>query len=251
MQLNANSLPFDALFLNRSRSHYVFILCTMALVLSGCAQTQAFKSKSAIEGRVNPSVVLLVEPDVQLSLITAGGLNEPHAEWTEIGKRNVARALDEFMRERNASLIPYKPPLGDPDRAHRHNQVMKMHEAVGTTIIQHKYNQVLALPTKADKFDWTLGPDAKMLKEEFGADYALFVFIRDSYATAGRTAVIVLGALMGAHVQGGMQVGFATLVDLNSGEVAWFNLLVNQAGDLRTPEPARLAIDGLLADMPF
>lgn len=251
MQLNANSLPFDALFLNRSRSHYVFILCTMALVLSGCAQTQAFKSKSAIEGRVNPSVVLLVEPDVQLSLLTAGGLNEPHAEWTEIGKKNVNKALEDFMRERNASLIPYEKPTADPNKAHRHNQVMKMHEAVGLTIIQHKYNQALALPTKADRFDWTLGPDAKMLKQEYGADYALFVFIRDSYATAGRAAVIAVGALLGVGVQGGIQVGFASLVDLDTGEFTWFNVLVNQTGDLRTAEPARIAVDSLLTEMPF
>ena len=251
MNLNA----FSLLLTPASRAHrsYInlFILCALALALAGCAQTQAFKSKPAIEGKVNPSVVLLVEPDVKLSVLTAGGLQEPHAEWTETGKRNVARALDDFMRERNATLISYRPPSGDPDKAHRHNQVMKMHEVVGVSIIQHKYNQVFALPTKADRFDWTLGPDTRLLKDEYGADYALFVFLRDSYATAGRAAVIVMGALLGVAVQGGMQVGFASLVDLNTGEVAWFNVLVNEAGDLRTPEPARLAIDSLLTDMPF
>jgi hypothetical protein len=52
-------------------------------------------------------------------------------------------------------------------------------------------------------------------------------------------------------MQGGIQVGFASLVDLDTGEVAWFNVLVNQTGDLRTAEPARIAVDSLLTDMPF
>lgn len=251
MTLNANPASLKFLPGARGRVLNPFILLMFALALTGCAQTKVFKSNSAIEGRVDASVVLLVEPDVQLSLLTAAGLNEPHAEWTEIGKKNVFDALHALMKEKNASLIPYRQPQADPDKAHRHNQLMKMHQAVGVSILNHKYNQVLALPTKADKFDWTLGPDARLLKEEFGADYALFIFLRDSYATAGRAAVIAVGAVLGVAVQGGRQVGFASLVDLETGEVAWFNLLFNETGDLRTPEPARLAVDSLLTGVPL
>ena len=32
------------------------------------------------------------------------------------------------------------------------------------------------------------------------ADYALFLYVRDSYATAGRVAVIIVGTLLGAAV---------------------------------------------------
>ncbi len=56
---------------------------------------------------------------------------------------------------------------------------------------------------------------------------------------------------MGVGLQGGMQVGFASLVDLQTGDVVWFNRLVNQAGDLRTVEPARKAVDELLTDFPL
>ena len=251
MKRNASfiSLPFPFTF--PGYRIQLFILCLCATVLSGCAQTTAFKSKSAIEGKVDASVVLLVEPDVQLSLLTAAGLNEPHAEWTELGKKNILNALNAFMSERNASLIAYRQPQGDPDKSYRHNQILKMHQAVGVSILNHKYNEMLALPTKADRFDWTLGPDTRLLKEEHGADYALFIYLRDSYATAGRAAVIAVGALFGVAVQGGRQVGFASLVNLDTGEVTWFNLLFNETGDLRTPEPARLAVDSLLTDVPL
>lgn len=235
----------------RSRSVFAVLVLGFGLILSGCTQTKVLKSESALEGRVDPSVVLLFEPDVQLSLVTAAGLHEPHAEWTEAGRQNVLAALDGFMRERNASLIPYREPRNNPDEAHRHNQIMKMHQAVGVSILNHKYNQTLALPGKAERFDWTLGPDTRMLKEEFGADYALFVFIRDSYASAGRVAVMVVGAMFGVGMQGGIQFGFASLVDLDSGEVVWFNRLVSETGDLRTPEPARQAVENLLTDVPL
>jgi hypothetical protein len=110
---------------------------------------------------------------------------------------------------------------------------------------------VFALPTKAERFDWTLGTDVRQLKDEFAADYALFVYMRDSYASSGRVAVIVIGALLGATVSGGVQVGFSSLVDLRTGEVVWFNRLVSGTGDLRTPVPARRAVEILLADLPL
>ena len=222
-----------------------------AIALSGCVPNEALRSSSPLPERVNPSVVLLIKPDVQLSVMTASGLEEPNAEWTAAGQANVERALGQLMRERNASLIPYVEPQGDPDKLGRHNQLMKMHQAVGSTILVHKYNQALALPTKTERFDWTLGPGARQLRQESGADYALFVYLRDSYASAGRVAVIFVGALFGAAIPGGIQVGFASLVDLRNGEVVWFNRLVSGTGDLRTPEPARQAVDSLLTDLPL
>jgi hypothetical protein len=46
------------------------------------------------------------------------------------------------------------------------------------------------------------------------------------------------------------QQGFASLVDLETGDVVWFNHLFSTVGDLREPEPARDAIDTLLEGSP-
>ena len=89
------------------------------------------------------------------------------------------------------------------------------------------------------------------MREAYGADYALFVFFRDSFATAGRAALIFVGALFGAHVQGGQQIGFASLVDLNSGDVVWFNRLFSGAGDLREADKAESATKTLLDNLPL
>ena len=57
--------------------------------------------------------------------------------------------------------------------------------------------------------------DGSELRAATGADYALFTYVRDTYATGGRTALRVLGFLAGAAVGqivdigGGQQVGVA------------------------------------------
>jgi hypothetical protein len=57
-------------------------------------------------------------------------------------------------------------------------------------------------------------------------------------------------ALLGIGVAGGAQVGYASLIDLNSGQVVWFNRLARASGDLREAEKAAETVDTLLADFP-
>ncbi|NIP46946.1 MAG: hypothetical protein GWN21_11895 [Gammaproteobacteria bacterium] len=223
----------------------------LALMLSACVTQGHLEPTGGTLRHEGQAVVLLMPPDVELSELTVGGLVEPNAEWTAQGLSNVNQALADRMRRRKAAMIPYDAPVGDAGRAHDHQQIMKLHRAVGVSIIQHKYFEPLVLPTKKDVFDWGLGPDVQMLREEYNAQYALFVYLRDSYSSPGRVAMMVAMTVFGYGMPGGAQTGFASLVDLGSGEVVWFNLLLRTTGDLRSPEPAREAIDALLAGFPL
>jgi len=60
----------------------------------------------------------------------------------------------------------------------------------------------------------------------------------------------LLAAVLGAGVQGGTQVGFASLVDLKSGEVVWFNRLARGSGDMRHEKGAKDTVGALLANFP-
>ena len=107
------------------------------------------------------------------------------------------------------------------------------------------------MPTKGETLDWTLGPLARQMREKTGARFALFFYISDSYAGPGRVALIMtMGLLFGVPVEGGTQAGFASLVDLETGDVVWFNRLERKTGDLRTPEAAAGTIDVLLQEFP-
>ncbi len=240
------SRPLDAARLLRAAATML-----LAAGLAGCVATTALKRPDLSAPAPAGTRVLLMTPNVELSEVTAAGLEEPNAEWTALGTHNVASALAQFMGKRKVQLVPYREPDAGSDAAHAHVQLQKLHEAVGGTILVHRYNQAAILPTKADRFDWTLGTDTRRLRQEFGADYALFLLLHDSYASGGRVAMIIAMAAFGVAVHGGIQRGFASLVDLRTGDVAWFNVLVRGAGDLRTPESASDAVSTLLAEVPL
>jgi hypothetical protein len=110
---------------------------------------------------------------------------------------------------------------------------------------------VIVLPEPLVDDDLSLLCRSKPLGKEHNADYALFVYMKDSYATAGRAAVMIFAALMGVHgVQGGVQVGHASLVDLNSGDVSWFNIVGRGTGDLREAKPAIETVNALMSNFP-
>ncbi len=191
--------------------------------------------------------------DVELSVLTASGLEEPHAEWTETGRQNVVAALKDELTERNIKTVSY----GDDSSASYQiaaddEQLVKLHEAVGSSIMLHKYVPNYALPTKRERFDWTLGDGVQSLRDSHDADYALFVHARDSFSSDGRVAMNILFAILpGPAPQGGRQTAFASLVDLNSGEIVWFNVLQSTVGDLRDPKQAREAVSHLLDSSPL
>lgn len=235
----------------RHRSPNLILLLIAAIAVAGCAQATAFSRTESIRQRPAGVRVLLMRPDIELSELTVGGLREPKADWTAAAEEHVVAALRAELQGKKATLVPYLPPTQNPAREYAHTQLVKLHDIVGGAILIHKYLPALALPTKKDTFDWSLGQGVNVLRDDYGAEYCLFVLFRDSYASAGRKAMMVGAALFGVAIPGGTQVGFASLVDLQSGDILWFNRLINPAGDLRTPEAARKAVQDLLAEVPL
>jgi hypothetical protein len=190
--------------------------------------------------------VVLVEPDVELSSPSTGGITEVLADWTEAAKGFIQKDVASHLAGKGAELVA-ADHLTDPHEV----QLAKLHGAVGSAIFIHLYNDVLKLPNKGNALDWTLGPGANAMRDHYGADYALFVHIRDSYTSAGRAAIIVGAALVGVAVPGGQQIGFASLVDLRTGNVVWFNVIANGDGDLRTERPAQKTVNDLIKELPL
>ena len=61
-------------------------------------------------------------------------------------------------------------------------------------------------------------------------------------------AVLSLGRVV---IPGGVHYAFASLVDLKTGDIVWFNRLVDTQADLRDASPAQSAVKKLLADVPL
>ena len=129
-------------------------------------------------------------------------------------------------------------------------QLNALHGAVAESVFLHHTLGMLKLPTKNDVLDWSLGEAVQPLHARTGADYALFFWIRDSYASAERKAAMVAMALFGVGIPGGSQIGYASLVDLRDGRVVWFNVLRRASGDLREAKPAEETLEALLKSFP-
>lgn len=199
-----------------------------------------------------PVTVVLMRPDMEVGELQAGGVVEPNADWTKAAREHLAKAMEASHRNRNIELKPIDERQAD--NAQLVADYEALHRAVAEAIVTYKY-QGAKLPTKKDRFDWTLGPGAQKLGEASGANYALFFHGRDNFASASRKAVQVagfLGCLVGVCVitRGGQHVYYASLVELSTGNVVWFNVLRGSKGDVREAEGAQGMVDAMMASMP-
>jgi hypothetical protein len=231
------------------RAFKVALVLVATLVLAACAQTDMRVNKgfAAAQG---PHKLLLMKPDIEVSLLTAGGLNQPNQEWTEQARSGVLAALEANASQRGGTLLKFNAFDSTPEQQQINNDLENLNRAVSVSIALHEYAGA-PLPTKKGKFEWSLGENARKLGEQTGADYALFIFARDSFSSGGRVAMQLLLAAAGVGIQGGQQFAYASLVNLKSGDVLWFNLYASQSGDIRTPEGAASLVNSLLKTMPL
>ncbi len=232
-----------------------------SIALAGCVQTRQVADVQ-FEPPQGDYSLLVMRPDVQVGSITTGGLFEPREDWTEQARATLLRALAEQQAGRGGRTVIAETRNSlqgvSPEQV---ADLERLHNAVGNTIAIHKYIPGNNLPTKRRGIDWTLGEDAVKLGRATGMDYALFLYAQDSVASTGRVAMQVLG-IAGCFIGfcapqgGGGQFAYASLVDLRTGEVVWFNVLQTGSqlpgvtfGDLRTPEGAAQAVERLVGRM--
>jgi hypothetical protein len=234
----------------------------LSVSLSGCVQTKQYADVQFTLPQGDYKLLVL-RPDVTVGSLTTGGMVEPRADWTEQARANIIAALraQQAARGGNITIIEHRSEVpGVP--AQELADVERLNYVVDQAIVQHKYLGDY-LPTKRGRgLDWTLGADAVKLGQKSGYDYALFLHAEDQVASTGRIALGVLGlagcvvGFCAPNVGGAEQLDYASLVDLKTGEVVWFNVVdaASQVpgikfGELRTPEGAAQMIDRLLGRM--
>lgn len=231
-------------------SFRLVLAALLALSVSACA-TRTLSTTDKLNREVAEPKILLMPADVELSELTAGGLTELNAEWTLAGQHNLKMALNDHLHKLNARFSEYQPLPQDDPRYDTLQQLQKLHGVTGVNIRTYAFPPAPGLPGKDGKFNWALGPATSMLGKSTDAQYALFVWLRDSYTSSGRRALKMAAAILfGVHIQGGQQIGYASLVDLKTGEIVWFNLLARESGDLRDLASARESVDTLLTGLP-
>lgn len=240
----------------------IVLALVASVALAGCVQTRQYADVEFEPPQGNYKL-LVMRPDVTVGSVTTGGMVEPRADWTEQARTGLLAALrtQQAARGGNIFIMEKRDSLAgiDPEMI---AELERLHYAVGSSIALHKYSGAY-LPTKRGKgLDWTLGEDAVALGRRTGYDYALFLHAEDSFASTGRVALQVLGVagcfvgFCAPNVGGGGQFAYASLVDLRTGEVVWFNVMQAgsqiagiKMGDIRTEAGAAQLVERLLERM--
>ncbi len=241
----------------------IAIAATVALgvTTSACVQTRQFADLQFTPPQGDYKLLVL-RPDVNVSELTAGGMSQPRADWTQQAETNITAALRTQQAARGGKMLVAERrgsvPGVDADTI---AEIERLNYVVDQSIVLHKYYG-MSLPTKRNRgLDYTLGEAAVELGRKTGYDYMLFMHAEDNRASAGRTALQVIGiagCVIGfcAPSGGANQLAYASLVDLKSGDVVWFNVVQTGSqlpgvtfGDMRTPQGATLMVERLLGRM--
>ena len=224
--------------------HFRIAVAALALVAAPLNAKAIVKEGFAIPDD-RPVTIAVFRPDVAVGSLTAGGVAEPNAEWTADARRFMAAALESSQKTQKHKISF----LGDPDAATA--EYTALFRAVSGAIMTHKMFPGNKLPTKKDRFDWTMGPGVNALAPVTGnADYGLFFYTYDQYGTAGRKAAQIFGAMLGVGIVPGIHIGYAGMADMKTGEIVWFNTDIQMGGDVRTAEGAEKRVGQLLRGFP-
>ena len=237
-----------------------------SLVAAAPAEAGSVKREDFTFPQAEQLKIAVFRPDVRVGSMRIGGMDEPNAEWTEKARTNLQAALEARAKSMNAQ-VSFVDEL-EGEHAVLLQDYRGLFETVaGSVFRHHTMGDTLATKQgierepqaggkvrerKVKRLDWTLGPGAAQLKAATGADYAMFFFTHDSYGDAGRkVAQVLMAGLFGAYVPAGIHVGYSGLVDLETGDIVWFNTDLAMGGDPREPDGAVKRVGQLMEGFPM
>jgi hypothetical protein len=219
------------------------------LLMPGTGWSQTANLAPGFGGLPKGAKVVMMPADIEIYSISAGGVPEPRADWTEAGQRN----FKSIVTRRQGTLGLSMTQLADKD-ADDFAEVSALHTAIARAITVHHFGPAsLNLPTKEGKLDWSLGDSTQALKKATGADYAVFSWVRDSHASTERQAAMVAIAVLSlgrAVPRGGRQTAYASLVELDTGRILWFNRLSRESGNIKDEADAEETVESLFQAFP-
>lgn len=221
---------------------------------------------------------MMMPPDVRLGEKGMGATIWPRDDWGSEARADIETITREILEGRGAVVSVFQPDTADPvvvDELVDHQQ--RIARELGDNPRIAAWRAPVFGATKL-----TLGGKVASLRGPGDADRALFISLRDEYTgtqrVIGYAAVGVLTAaafiFLGvppvalADLGGGRspssspsrlaadpsdcpeQSGYASMVDLASGDVVWFNRIDGGCSDLRDRDELHQTLDLLLTGIP-
>ncbi len=212
--------------------------------------------------------ITLVPPLVSVAAMSSGNIEQEVQEWSDAANENARKAVRSNIEAMGKSFVPYAgqhPPRPDfrlrPDSVNERPQVSEgeqswlLFESAKEAILRHTYDMSQLFPDQMQRFDYTLGPEARALLSGTRADAFLLMIATDYVPTGERQALIGVGAaamlVTGSYGGPGATPAELTvaLVEASSGDVLFFNKVSMPLADLRDPAASKALVDGVLKGM--
>lgn len=218
---------------------------SVLFVLVACTTTNPALAPEITEPVARGSTILLLRPQIACQEVQAGGrVDRP--DWTARAEASVKAALDGYLRERETTLVAFDPVPFPADQRAAQEAAAEALTRLGLSQSPEGGRSTMVEPI-----------DLEPLRTAYGAQYALAIFLEESYQSMGHIAMrYSLGMVFGpvwAPMPGTGQFGFASLTDLATGKVVWSNSISTVGEvptDIRDPAKARRAIAKLMQDCP-
>ena len=147
--------------------HWSVLLLTFVAI--GPLQAESRNRTPGFEGLPKGAAMVVMQPDIELFSLSAGGVQEPKADWTEAALTHVRAALGGKATELGLAVRELAESEAD-DLA----EMNALHAAVARSIALHHITAGnFALPTKNGKLDWSLEDAVTPIREKTGGDFVV------------------------------------------------------------------------------
>lgn len=212
--------------------------------------------------------VTLVPPLVSVYAMSSGDVEQEVQEWSDAANQNAVVSVEREIEAMGKRYVPFageggpRPEfrMGTADVNSRTSlppagESWLLFESAKEAILRHTYDPLQTFPNLMAHFEYTLGIEASALLSGTKADAFLLMIATDSIPTAGRQALVGVGAAAALYTgsYGGPGATPAeltvALVEAHSGDILWFNRVSMPLSDLRDPESnaklVALALQGM------
>lgn len=198
-----------------------------------------------------PARVVLLP--VEFSVYQQGmGSGELVADWTEAARANLGEAATSVLRERAGLQLVPMPVLGTEEQ-----QALREHVALFKLVVSSAHSMPGgAWDARRADFDRRFGEGLRFLRERSGADYAVLIDGAQLKQSGGSIFAQIALAALGVGMPGGGTYLTASLIDLQAGEIKWFNakmgaeVLGVTGSDIRQLDEAKVTLRKLFEPYP-
>jgi hypothetical protein len=257
----------------------------ICLLIGGCHSPPNLERVVVFARQPTPPTVVIVPPDVELAEFTFSGSVAARTDWNETAEDLAATMAQSILERKGVHAELWQPAdaeaqVAEQAAARRQRDIARQLSA--------EPDPTGGSPFVIGARRWSIGTVADGLHQGTDARYALFVSLRDQYTSPERVvgqvamgvlfvaAVVMLGVPLvppptlnspyfqspaglqsasyspsyGRRSRCPEQTGYASLVDLQNGDVVWFNHLWGGCSNLREPEDMHAALTLLLTGFP-